>query len=167
MPTKRPSIHDEGILEELCARITEGRGIWKIAKSTDMPSRATIYRAMATDERVASQISRAREAAQDALTDQMSEIMDGATAETWQLARAKVWMMQWQAGKLAPKRYGDVTRHKHSGDDGAGGAIPVRFEAIDDAQLGRFIERLERAASSLGAGGGEGGADEAPAAPDD
>ena len=157
MAKTRPSIDDPGVLEELCARITEGDGIWKVCKAADMPTARAVYRRMATSDEVASQISRAREAQQDARSDEIDKMAEAATAENWQAVRLRIWAKQWQAAKLAPKKYGVVTTHRHGGEDG--GAIPVRMEALSDSQLRDFVARTRRAVDDAERGAGGGGSD--------
>jgi hypothetical protein len=131
--------------------------MWEACKNTDMPHKGTVFRRMAVDATVATAIARAREAGQDAISDRMRQTAASATPETWQVARLKIWTDQWLAAKLAPKKYGAVTTHRVGGEDG--GPIPVNFDAMSEAQIANFIQRLERRDQGEGPGGGEGGAE--------
>ena len=81
-----------------------------------MPTESTVWRRMARDEAFASRISRAREAQQEARIEENHRIATEATAETWQLARLRIWNNQWTASKLKPKKYGTTpVAVRHSG----------------------------------------------------
>jgi hypothetical protein len=105
MGTRR-SVYGKGVLEELCERIVAGESILQITKDPTMPNQREIYKAMARDERVGSEISRARSFAADAMADQIYGLLASANADNWQVKRTQVWGLQWYMGKVAPKKYG-------------------------------------------------------------
>jgi len=126
----RPSLLDDPkVVEELCARIAEGRGIINVCSDKDMPDKATVYRRMANDTDFATLIARAREAQQDCEAEECVEMADRATAEDWQVVKLRIWARQWRASKLAPKRYGDKVSTEISGPDGK----PIEMLAPADA----------------------------------
>jgi hypothetical protein len=148
----RVSLDDPQVVDELCHRIAEGKGIWEVCDSSeDMPHTSTVYRRMGSDEVFATRIARAREAQQDARSDLMSKIAREATAETWQVARLQIWTEQWVAAKLAAKKYG-TQKHEHSGPDG--GPIPARLEGLSESQLDQLAKRLGVAGNPSPEGGG-------------
>lgn len=141
----RPTVadlDDPALVEELCLRLVSGQGIKAICRAKDMPHETTVYRRMFRDEAFASRIAHAREAQQDAMSEQCREIADSATAENWMVARLRVGTRQWTMARLAPKKYGSVQEHRHGGTEG-GQPIPVRFEGLTEAQLASFAERLQ------------------------
>lgn len=102
-----PNIRDQDLLDEFCARMTEGQKISDICKDPIFPSQATVYRTMAVDENVARAITRARIIAQHAFIDQTLDMADGATPETVSVVTLQIRTRQWNASKIAPRIYGD------------------------------------------------------------
>jgi hypothetical protein len=156
---KRPSLDDPDTVAELLARISEGNGIWKVCEADDMPGERDVYRRMATNAAFAAEVSRARSAQQDAISDRMDKLAAEATAADWQVARLRIWTQQWNAARLAPKKYGLTTKHEHGGVEG-GQPIPIRFAALSDAQLADFIQRLERHVEADQGGAADEGAED-------
>ena len=155
----RVSLDDPQVVDELCDRIAEGKGIWEVCEAEDMPWDTTVYRRMARDDVFAARIARAREAQQEARVDRMNKIAAEATGDDWQVARLRIWTEQWIAARLKPKVYG-TTKHELSGPNG--GPIPARLEGLSDSQLEQLAGRLGVAADRGPAGGGDGGAGSPP-----
>ena len=87
-----------------------GEGIKAICRDESMPMEVEVYRAAASDDEVRSRIAHAREVQQDAIVDQIVGMADAATVEDHQVVKLRIWARQWQASKLAPKKYGDTMR---------------------------------------------------------
>jgi hypothetical protein len=111
----RVSLDDPAVVDELCARLSEGRAMYEACSGDDMPDDATVYRRMARDADFAATIARAREAQQDAEADKILKLADEATAENWQVKKLQIWARQWRMAKLAPKRFGDKLELDHKG----------------------------------------------------
>jgi hypothetical protein len=107
---QRPSIFDPGILEAVCDRIMAGESVKAICRDPAMPDETEVYRAAAKSDEVRSSIAHAREVQQDAIVDQIVGMADAATVEDHQVVKLRIWARQWQASKLAPKKYGDAMR---------------------------------------------------------
>lgn len=103
----RPDIYDDGMIEAVVERIVSGEAIYSICSDKKLPTKDNLYRALAKDEKLAITIARAKMAQQDAIIEECREIADNATPEDVQVARLRIWQRQWEAGRLAPKKYGD------------------------------------------------------------
>jgi len=136
-PRVRPSSHDAAVLEELCARIAEGRGIKEVCRDEDMPSDTEVFRRMAKDPEFAACIARAREAQQDAEAEHIVEMADLATAGDWQVVKMRIWARQWRAARLSPKKYGEkVTQTVEGGDK------PVQIDNVSEVEAARRVAFL-------------------------
>ncbi len=87
-----------------------GESLLAICEDPAMPVRSEVYAAAAADEAVRTRIAHAREVQQDAIVDQIVGMADAATVEDHQVVKLRIWARQWQASKLAPKKYGDAMR---------------------------------------------------------
>lgn len=126
--TGRPSEFSDEVADRICDALADGRSLRSICCDADMPSQATVFRWLG-DERYHSfreQYARAREAQADALFDETLDIADDSAndwmerrrqdgsveevfnSENVQRARLRIDTRKWLAGKLAPKKYGDV-----------------------------------------------------------
>ena len=105
------------IQEAICTEIATGSSM-KEAYEKHGLKKHEFYNLLWKDESFATSVARARERQQEALVDSMREIADAATPEDWQVARLRIWQRQWEAGKLAPKKYGDKLQHANSAGDG-------------------------------------------------
>lgn len=142
----RPSDFTEELADTICERIADGESLRAICREEGMPSKATVFRWLANNEKFQDQYARAREAQADSLFDDVLEIADdsrndwmernGEGDPGWALngdhiqrARVRIDARKWMAGKLRPKKYGEKMIHGGDRDDGS---IPVslsiRFE---------------------------------------
>jgi hypothetical protein len=103
----RPSLYEPGMLDKVCDALIAGESLTQLCKDPDMPSEASVYRAMAKDDEVARIIARARECQQDAEIDRTVAMADAATEADYNVVKFRIWARQWRASKLAPKKYGD------------------------------------------------------------
>ncbi|MCV9940932.1 hypothetical protein OIU35_31665 [Boseaceae bacterium BT-24-1] len=163
----RPTEYTREIADEVCLRMIEGESLRSICKEERFPSEGAV-RMWAVNDRdgFAARYARAREAQMDAHAEDIVEISD-AKDEDSNRARLRVDTRKWLMAKIAPKKYGDRTRHEHTGANG--GAINVA--AIDPAKLAGLsaeeLAVLERAYLTLGISAGDpSGAGEASGAED-
>jgi hypothetical protein len=103
----RPSLYEPGVLDKVCDALIAGDSLTQLCKDSDMPSEASVYRAMAKDDEVARIIARARECQQDAEIDRTVAMADAATEADYNVVKLRICARQWRASKLAPKKYGD------------------------------------------------------------
>lgn len=134
----RISLDDPKVVDELCARIAEGRGVLEACADPTMPNASSVYRRMSTDEAFATRIARAREAQQDAEVERCVEMADQATPEDWQVVKLRIWARQWRAAKLSSRKYGDKVQTEISGADG-GPIETVELTPREVAQRAAFL----------------------------
>jgi hypothetical protein len=112
------------IAREICDRLAEGETLRAICRSDHMPSASTVRRWVIDDfEGFAAQYARARDCGLDEMADELIEISDDGTNDTYcdeegkektdadVLGRSKLRVdsRKWYLSKLAPKRYGERT----------------------------------------------------------
>jgi len=132
----RPSDFTPEIANEICERLAKGeslRSITGAGRDDFMPSETTVRRWLAGNEdwneEFRRQYARAREDQADYKFEEAWEIATKATPETVAVARLQVDVVKWQAGKLAPKKYGDKIAHVGGGegDEPIKTALKVEF----------------------------------------
>lgn len=135
----RPSDFTQELVDLICERIAEGESLRKICADEDMPNKATVFRWLAADETFSDQYARAREAQADVLADEIVNIADDGSNDTYTddegkvrtdqdviaRSRLRVDARKWVASKLKPKVYGDKVQQEVSGKDG--GALVVEI----------------------------------------
>jgi hypothetical protein len=98
------------------------------------------YRRMLADETIAERYARAKEAALDAMADDILAISDDGSNDTYldedgnertrtdviARSRLRVDSRKWIMSKLAPKKWGDKVTQEHTGPDGG----PVQVATI-------------------------------------
>jgi hypothetical protein len=158
-----PSIYTPELAAEICRRIKSGRGLYSICdEDADMPHLSTVYDWLHAHDDFAEMYARAKVLSADADAEKAERIADAVAQGKLDpnAGRVAIDGIKWTTAHKQPKRFG-VQRHEHGGADG--GAIPLRFESLSDAQLAQFISRIdasavERAAAAESAGGGGTGA---------
>ena len=108
----------------------------KICNTETMPDVATVYRWLIADSAFRDLYARAREDQADTLFDEIIEISDDGSNDTYTKdgvelpnqdviarSRLRVDARKWAAAKLRPHKYGELVKHEHGGADGA--PIPV------------------------------------------
>lgn len=145
----RPSKFSDEIALEICDRLVRGEPLLEICQLPHMPGDATVYRWLETNIPFRDQYARARDVQADRKFDEAWIIARDATIENAHVARLQVDTIKWQAGKMAPKKYGDLKRVEMTGADG--GAIQVEstqvldLSNLDDTQRDQLREILETA----------------------
>jgi hypothetical protein len=120
MPAGRPSDYSQEIVDEICARLSDGQSLRSICKSENLPSTTTVCKWLAKYPEFADQYARAREAQADYIADEILDIADdssndwmerdGLTVENGESIRRsqlRIDARKWLAGKLRPKKYSD------------------------------------------------------------
>lgn len=112
--TGRPSSFSPEAANEICERLARGESLRAICSDTEsgwLPSETTVRRWLAGteewNEEFRRQYAYARDVQADTKFDQAWEIAQTATPDNVQVARLQIDTIKWQAGKLAPKKYGD------------------------------------------------------------
>lgn len=140
----RPSDFTQDLVDRICERIAEGESLRTICASEDMPNKATVFRWLAANETFSDQYARAREAQADVLADEIVNIADDGSNDTYTddegevrtnqdviaRSRLRVDARKWVVSKLKPKVYGDKVQQEVSGKDG--GALVVEIIRYGD-----------------------------------
>lgn len=131
-PPGRPSGYSKELGERICDLIaTSDKGLTHICRANpDLPDKDTIRLWTWRYPEFHAQYLRAREAQQEWMAERAMEIADDGTNDTYidqetgqpkidhdviQRSRLRVETIKWQAGKLAPKRFGDKIDVNHGG----------------------------------------------------
>ena len=128
------------IADHICNELVEGRSLRAILKDEGMPASSTVFKYLSLNPEFAEQYARARIAQADTLADEILEIADDSTADTFMTedgvektdhevvarSRLRVDARKWLAAKMAPKKYGDKVETTLQGPDGA----PVQIQTI-------------------------------------
>jgi hypothetical protein len=117
----RRSEFTQEIADTICERIAEGESLVRICKDDGMPSKTTVFNWLSSNKAFLDNYTRAREAQADTLFDQILEISDDGSNDTYKdedgnprtdhdviaRSRLRVDARKWMAGKLRPKKYGE------------------------------------------------------------
>lgn len=137
----RPTKHSVELASQICALLAEGKSLREICRDENMPAESTV-RLWVVDDRdgFSAQYARAREAQADYWAEQIVEIADDGTNDTYTdkdgnertdqeviaRSRLRVDTRKWLMARMAPKRYGDKITQEHTGADGG----PVMFQTV-------------------------------------
>lgn len=105
----RPSIKTPELIDEICARIAEGRSLLSISKDEDMPAHSAIWRWMGEDEVFKDKYARAIQTRAINHAEELTETIRQAKSGELppDVARVAIDGMKWVASRLLPKVYGD------------------------------------------------------------
>lgn len=131
-PIGRPSLFTAELAGIICARIADGESVRKICASEDMPAMSSVFKWLTESKEFSEQYAHAREAQADKYAEEIIEIADDGTNDTYvdengnertnqevvARSRLRVDARKWYASKLAPKKYGDKIQQEVSGSDG-------------------------------------------------
>lgn len=125
----RPSSFTQAKADLICERLSKPESLRSICLDEDMPDRTTVFRWLRDNESFRLQYARACEDRADAIFDEMLEIADDGTNDTFegedgmrlldrdhvQRSKLRVETRKWMLGKMAPKKYGERQHIEHSG----------------------------------------------------
>lgn len=130
----RPSSFTQETADAICLRLTEGESLRGICRDEEMPAASTVFKWLADRKEFSEQYARAREAQADHMAEEILQIADDGSNDTYQTengeavnhdviarSRLRVDARKWLAAKMAPKKYGDKVTTELTGKDG--GAI--------------------------------------------
>jgi hypothetical protein len=137
----RPSAFSQAQADLICEEIANGRSLRSICADPSMPSKAAVFRWLASQEEFRDQYARAREAQADALADEILDIADDGANDTFTdedgrervnsdviaRSRLRVDARKWVAAKLKPRVYGDRIATELSGVEGR----PIEHRVIE------------------------------------
>lgn len=144
----RPHVYSEKLADELCEWLSNGKPLTQWCKLPGKPNYSTIMKWLWRDsdyrEEFNSKYARAREMQSEFMADEIIEIADDDSGdyiqkvdkkgrvfeaidhENIQRSRLKVDARKWIMSKMRPKKYGDSTSLKLSGEDDG----PLVFEVV-------------------------------------
>ncbi|MDP3853868.1 hypothetical protein [Phenylobacterium sp.] len=102
----RRTLYCPPVAELICARVARGMTVGQACDLPGLPHEDTVYGWLKRHPEFAQAYGVARMAQAHRRFDQVWEEAQGATPETAYLARVRIDALKWQAGKLAPTRYG-------------------------------------------------------------
>lgn len=120
----RPSKHTPELAAEICRRLADGESLRSICRDEAMPSKEAVRCWCRDNPEFLVQYVRAREDQADTLVEEILEIADDGSNDTYtvekdgrevevvnydhiQRSKLRVDARKWAASKLAPKKYGD------------------------------------------------------------
>lgn len=116
----RPSSFSQETADAICLRLTEGESLRGICADEGMPAASTVFKWLSERKEFSEQYARAREAQADHLAEEILQIADDGTNDTYQTdngaavnhdviarSRLRVDARKWLAAKMAPKKYGE------------------------------------------------------------
>ena len=110
----RPSTYTPELGALICERIAVGQSLRTIEAEEGMPAKTTILRWLSQDSVFRDLYVRAKEAATDAMAEELLEIADDTAAQT-DRDRLRVDTRKWLLAKLQPRKYGERQTLEHEG----------------------------------------------------
>lgn len=125
----RPSSYTDKKAERICDALASGRSLRSICADDGMPDQTTVFAWLAKHDDFRQRYARAREAQADALLEEILQISDDGSNDTYTddngntrtdydvVARSKLRVdaRKWAMAKMAPKKYGDKLDVEHGG----------------------------------------------------
>lgn len=150
----RPSSYSEGLADEICDLLANGKSLVQICEREDMPHRSTVLRWMNSNAAFAAKCTRTREGPQaDYLFDDIARVE--GKVESGELppdvARVLISSKQWRAAKLAPKKYGDKTTVETNAVVRVEQTSKLDISTLSDEQLDALEEALRATVAQLSA----------------
>lgn len=132
--TGRPSGYSQEIADVICQRIADGESLRAICRDENMPAMSSVFRWLADDANSGfrEQYAHAREVQAESMAEEILEIADDGTSDTYKddngnertdqevigRSRLRVDARKWLLSKMLPKKYGDRIQQEVSGADG-------------------------------------------------
>ncbi len=138
------------IADIICERLADGESLRSICRDDDMPSTVTICKWLGRLPDFANQYARARELQADAMFDDCLDIANRVAIGVTTITKAsgvevhegdmlnhrrlQIDVRKWAAGKLRPKKYGDIVGREPTPEPGresrvrVEGALPGEFD---------------------------------------
>lgn len=145
--TGRPSDYTEEMALAICERLAVGESLSSVCRDDGFPAKTAVLRWLSRHESFRTQYRYAKEASQDAVAEEIFDILDempmekpdggmDAAAVTWAKNRADA--RKWYLSKIAPKKYGDKIEQTLTGADGG----PIQHTDVSADVLKEELTRL-------------------------
>lgn len=125
----RPTDYSDDLAGVICGRLADGESLRSICRGEGMPSVSMVMRWLGANDQFREQYARAREVQAESMFEEMLEIADdgrndwvekeqGNAVDHEHVSRSKLRVdtRKWMLARMAPKKYGDATNIKLSGD---------------------------------------------------
>ena len=114
----RPTKYSPDIALQICIYLGEGESIRRVCEREDMPAMSTVFLWLKDNKEFSEQYARAKEAAVEAMAEEILDLSDGAigvikggaekkSSALAQAVRLQVDTRKWLMSKLKAKKYGD------------------------------------------------------------
>lgn len=147
----RPSSYTPEVAEAICEHIAHGKSLVSYCSQEEAPDYSTVMRWLQADAQFRENYTRAREAQADFLAEEIINISDDGSNDTYATdnglavnqdviarSRLRVDSRKWYAARMAPKKYGDKVQAEVSGPNGG----PIEHTLSVSAATGRLLEDL-------------------------
>lgn len=113
MPGGRPTDYSDELAATICDRIAGDESLERICREPGMPASSTVRRWLREKPEFEAHYVRAREEQGHTVADTLSDIRKKVLAGEYEpnAARAAADIAKWEAGRRAPKKYGDRILH--------------------------------------------------------
>jgi len=131
----RPTDYSDDLAGVICGRLADGESLRSICRGEGMPNIRSVMRWLSVNPEFSQQYARAREVQAESMFEEMLEIADDGSND-WierkkqesdaddkvidheHVSRSKLRVdtRKWMLARMAPKKYGDATNIKLSGD---------------------------------------------------
>lgn len=137
----RPSDYSAETATAICVRLGLGESLREICADDTMPGKSTVMRWLAAHAEFRDQYASAREAQADYYAEEIIEISDDSSRDTYMddngntrtdqevigRSRLRVDTRKWLMARMVPKKYGDRVVQEHTGPGGG----PVQVQRIE------------------------------------
>lgn len=147
-PVGRPSAFTEELVQHICEELANDRSVKDICENDEgMPHLTTVQRWIQKDSEFAISIARAREHGAERVFDDIRDIEEKVLRGELNSDQARVVISakQWRAGKMKPKKYGDIKQLEVSG-----GQTPIQVQTTRMLDVSKLsFEQLEALHTAL------------------
>ncbi len=150
----RSSEFTQKIADLICEKLVTGLSLRKICLDDEMPALATIFRWLNDNASFREQYARAREAQAETLVDEIIDIADESSRDTYidddgnertnhdVIARSRLRFdaRRWAASKMLPKKYGDKIEANHTVDAKLTGNVGLTLTLSPEESYKRMLD---------------------------
>lgn len=127
MPASPSDSGTTDVKANILEALADGQSLRSVCRERGMPSISTVMRWLSADAEWREQYTRAREAGDDAMAEDIQAIADDGELDPND-RRIRIDARKWLLGKRQPKKYGD----KIGLTDGDGGPLTVVIQRFED-----------------------------------
>jgi hypothetical protein len=116
----RKSIYCVETAQAIFDRLSDGEGIVAICRDPTMPGYSTVQRWIRENQEFREAMATARDLHAERAFERGREICEGVTPKTAQAAKVQLAHLRWEAGRLAPRKYGAIRPVEAPAEDMSG-----------------------------------------------